>query len=72
LEDVDLLVYPGIEFSAAWKRRQTVRIERRAIPVASVQDLIMMKHKAWTDRQRPQDLADIQALKEILRSRGGH
>jgi len=67
LEDVDLLIYPESGFARAWKRRRMIALGSARVPVASVEDLIRMKGRAWRESGRPKDLEDLEALKAIQR-----
>ena len=57
---VDLLVEEPFDFAAAWARATVVDIDGAAVPVPALEDLIAMKQAAG----RPQDLVDIEALRE--------
>jgi len=54
-------VTPGIEFSSAWRRRETSDIDGQQFPILSVEDLLAAK----TASGRPKDLEDIQAIRAI-------
>lgn len=60
---VDILVKPVVPFDVAWARRVERTVERIAIPIASIEDIIQLK--SGTGRQK--DEADIKALRQILR-----
>ena len=56
---VDILTsIPGVEFDAAWDRRQEVNFDGILIPFISKEDLIASKRASG----RPQDLLDVEAL----------
>jgi hypothetical protein len=60
---VDLFVENPIPFEELWGAAQLVRLDGVDIRVASIEHLIRLKHLAG----RPQDLSDIERLREILR-----
>jgi predicted nucleotidyltransferase len=60
-ELIDIFTEETIPFEEAYKRRVTVPMGTTQISVASREDLITLKQKAG----RPQDLQDIQALKDV-------
>ncbi|MBI2335656.1 MAG: hypothetical protein HYU97_02700 [Deltaproteobacteria bacterium] len=63
---VDVFVKHPLPFESIYKRKELIPLDRRVnIPVISIPDLIKLK----TEASRQQDLADIRALKEILRIR---
>ena len=56
---IDILTsLTGLEFDAAWSRRQILKVEGRDLPFLSREDLIRNK----TALGRPRDLADIDDL----------
>ena len=61
MRQVDLFVEPPIEFSRLWSRSEEVELEHTRVRVACIADLIEMKQIAG----RPQDLADIEALRKL-------
>lgn len=69
LEDIDVLLTVPIRFSPAWNRRQTIRIRKADIPIASVDDLITMKESAWEEAHRDKDRTDLDALRFIRERR---
>lgn len=60
-EIVDVFVDDPVQFDDAYPRRASIRLGRIQIPLLSIADLIEMKEKSG----RPQDLSDIEALKEL-------
>jgi predicted nucleotidyltransferase len=60
-ELIDILTEETIPFEEAYKRRVMVPMGKTQISLASPEDLITLKQKAG----RPQDLQDIQALKDL-------
>jgi hypothetical protein len=64
--EVDLFVREPFDFEAAWARRVTVSLDTTTATVASLEDLLGLKRAA----NRPQDLADIEALEAIARRDG--
>jgi hypothetical protein len=66
LREVDLFVEDVIAFDELWDRSETLELVHATVRVASIPDLIRMKEQAG----RPQDLADIEALRAILERRG--
>lgn len=50
----------GVDFDACWDRRVEVQISDQVVPFISVDDLIANKEASG----RPQDVADVAALKE--------
>lgn len=65
MHPVDLFVHHRIPFAEAWKRRVVVDVGPAQVPLMSIQDLIRLKREA----NRPQDLLDIAALRELARDR---
>jgi hypothetical protein len=59
--EVDVFVAYPLNFEMLIQRAVPTRVGDRAVPVASLEDLIEMKAKAG----RAQDLADIEALERI-------
>ena len=60
---IDIIVQvPGIDFAAAYQRRDTVMIDSIPVPFISLNDLISTKLAAG----RPQDLVDAGALAKKL------
>ena len=57
-----------IPFDQLWDRSKVVEVESFSVRVASIDDLVRMKESAG----RPIDLEDIEALREIERSKGSH
>lgn len=66
-DHVDVFVYEPVGFEEAYKEKEVMAAGRIKIPVISIKYLTKMK----TIAGRPQDIADIEALKEveILRKR---
>jgi len=60
---VDILVKPVVPFEDAWGRRVERSVERIAIPIAAIEDIIRLK----TGTGRQKDEADIKALRQLLR-----
>ena len=60
-DHIDVFVYEPIGFEKAYKEREVVKAGSVKIPVISIKYLRKMKAIAG----RPQDLADIEALKEV-------
>jgi hypothetical protein len=58
-----MMAIPGVEFEAAWKRRNTVSIEGLELHFISRDDLIQAKLASG----RRQDLADVRALKRSVK-----
>lgn len=65
LREVDLFVESPLEFEGLWTRADLTDLGNVSVRVAAIPDLITLKRMAG----RPQDLADIEALEEILRRR---
>jgi predicted nucleotidyltransferase len=63
---VDIFVDHPLEFDGLWDRADVVTVGATPVRIASIEDLIALKRLAG----RPQDLADIERLEEILRRRG--
>ncbi len=53
---------PGIDFDAAWARRNTIDLEGSPVELVSLPDLIASKRAA----ARPRDLEDVQLLERLL------
>lgn len=66
-DHIDVFVYEPVGFEEAYKEKEVMAAGRIKIPVISIKYLTKMK----TIAGRPQDIADIKALKEveILRKR---
>ena len=64
---VDIFVDHPIEFEGLWDRSEVVAVGGTTVRIASIADLIALKRLAG----RPQDVADIARLEEILRRREG-
>jgi hypothetical protein len=60
-DHIDVFVYEPIRFKEAYKERKIMRTGLLKIPVISIRYLKRMKMLAG----RPQDIADIEALKEV-------
>jgi hypothetical protein len=54
-----LMAIPGVEFEAAWLKREVMMLDKVALPFISRDDLIKAKQASG----RPQDLLDMEALK---------
>ena len=68
LRSVDVFVENPIPFDQLWDRSKVFEVESFSVRVASIDDLVRMKESAG----RPIDLEDIEALREIERSKGSH
>ena len=62
-ELIDIFIEESIPFEEAYKRRVMVPLGTTQVSIANSEDLITLKQKAG----RPQDLQDIQALKDLKR-----
>jgi hypothetical protein len=60
LDHIDVFVYEPVNFEKAYKEKEFMQAGRIKIPVISIKYLKKMKNIAG----RPQDMADIEALKE--------
>ena len=60
-DHIDVFVYEPIGFEEAYKQKEVMSAGRIKIPVISIKYLTKMK----TIAGRPQDIADIEALKEV-------
>jgi hypothetical protein len=67
LRIVDLFVENPIPFEDLWNRSRTVQVDTVSIRIASLVDLIHLKRLAG----RPQDLIDIEQLKQIQKQQKG-
>ncbi|MDR4495141.1 MAG: DUF6036 family nucleotidyltransferase [Nitrospirales bacterium] len=67
LRIVDLFVEDIIPFEELWSRSKIIQVDTLAIRVASLPDLIQLKRIAG----RPQDLNDIDRLKQIQKLQEG-
>ena len=65
LLSVDVFVENPIDFEELWERSEVVELGDSQPRVASIADLIRLKHLA----DRPQDRADIEALEAIAAAR---
>lgn len=65
MREVDLFVEHPIEFAGLFGRAETVALDTTTVRVAAIPDLIALKRLA----NRPQDVADIEALEAILETR---
>jgi hypothetical protein len=63
---VDLFLDYPAPFKELWNRSELAMLRGVPVRVASIGDLIGLKH----DAGRPQDLADAEALAHIARIRG--
>ena len=62
-EEIDILMDSPVSFSEAKKRNFNLKLGSLRLHVVSIEDLIKMKKRAG----RKQDLADIEALKQVQR-----
>lgn len=60
-DHIDVFVYEPVDFEKAYKEKEFMEAGRMKIPVVSIKYLKRMKDIAG----RPQDIADIEALKEV-------
>lgn len=67
-DHIDVFVYEPVNFEKAYKEREIMKAGHIKIPVISIRYLKKMKLIA----ARPQDLADIEALREIELLRKGN
>lgn len=59
---IDILLHvPGVTFQTAWKNRKKTKYGKTPIHILSLEDVTKTKKKA----ARPQDLLDLQKLKNI-------
>lgn len=65
--EVDLFAAHPVDFEELWNRAEIIKLTQTEVRIASIRDLIRLKRLAG----RPQDLADIEALENILRRREG-
>ncbi len=65
--EVDLFAEHPVDFEELWNRAEIIKLTQTEVRIASIRDLIRLKRLAG----RPQDLADIEALENILRRREG-
>jgi len=65
MREVDLFVDHPVEFEGLFARAEIVPLDTTTVRVASIADLIALKRLA----NRPQDLADIEALEAILQTK---
>lgn len=63
--EVDVFADSPIDFELLWNRSEVFEISGRSVHVAAISDLIQLKEIAG----RPEDLLDIDALREITRER---
>jgi hypothetical protein len=63
---VDLFVEEPIDFQELFARSEVMTLEQTTVRVASIPDIIRLKHAA----NRPQDAIDIAALEAILKHKG--
>ena len=66
LREVDLFVEHPIDFESLWRRSVLVPLATTTARIAAIADLIALKRLAG----RPEDLRDIEALREIARRKG--
>jgi hypothetical protein len=67
IEQVDVLVDVCVDFDRAWENRETVLAAGMALPLISIDDLILLKRAAGRERDR----IDIEALLEIKKIKNG-
>lgn len=67
LREVDLFAEYPVDFEELLAGASVVVLEGSAVPVAGVHHLILMKERAG----RPQDLADVAALRDLEKGGGG-
>ncbi|HBQ20620.1 MAG: hypothetical protein A2Z91_07800 [Deltaproteobacteria bacterium GWA2_38_16] len=60
-KSIDVFVTEPISFQELNKEKKIIKVDNFKIPICSIKHLIQLKEKAG----RPQDLADIKALKKI-------
>lgn len=65
MRQVDLFAESPMDFEQLWVNSELIELEETRVRVASIPDLIRLKRLAG----RPLDLADVEALEEILRRR---
>lgn len=63
--EVDMFADSPIDFELLWNRSEVVEISGRIVHIAAISDLIHLKEIAG----RPEDLLDIEALREIAGER---
>ncbi len=61
MEELDILLESGIDFDAAFDRRQVLSAEGMEISLVSLEDLMVMKRQAGRER----DYIDLKALEQI-------
>ena len=66
--EIDLFVEEPFPFVDAYRRATRADLDGIPVTVASIPDLIDLKHRA----SRPKDLEDIRALEALLADREGH
>lgn len=62
-ELLDVFIEEPLDFISAYARKTDVPLGSTSVPVVSIIDLIRMKEKTG----RPQDLADVAALQDMLK-----
>lgn len=68
-EQVDVLLTPVIDFSAAYERRQMVRVGDLEFGIASIDDLISLKQATGRERDG-MDIRALQRIKELKHGQG--
>jgi hypothetical protein len=63
LEEVDVFIKNPIEFESSYNRRKEIKAKNISRPLASIEDIIKIKEKS----RRKQDIADIEALKKLMK-----
>ncbi|MBU4312978.1 MAG: hypothetical protein KJ706_09700 [Candidatus Omnitrophica bacterium] len=64
-ELIDVFIYEPLKFGSVYKNKKLIKAGRINVPIISIKDLKNLKKIAG----RPQDLADIEALKDVERLR---
>jgi len=67
-ETIDVFVYEPIKFETANRDRKVFNAKGTKIPVVSIRNLKKLKKLSG----RPQDLADVKALEDIVKMEKGH
>ena len=64
-DHIDVFIYEPVDFEKAYKEKEDIKAGRVKIPIISIKYLKKMKAIAG----RPQDITDIEALREVERLR---